>query len=53
MKVDDLLKIDKKESNRVKALFIRAQVKKKSQDSNPKPNDPSMSNYVGSVPHGE
>lgn len=53
MKLDDLLKIDKKETNVVKAKFIRAQIRKKSQDNNPKPNDPSMGNYVGSVPHGE
>lgn len=39
MKVDDILQIGKKDSNRVKAAFIRAQLKKKSKANNPDEND--------------
>ena len=57
MKVDDLLKIDKKESNRTKAAFIRAQVRKKAKENNPGATNPpggwQGSPYEGHAPSGD
>lgn len=39
MKVDDILKIDNKNSNREKAAWIRAQLLKKAKDNNPRQGD--------------